>query len=163
MTQHVSRQYAPDHLCRCMAGGFMTVTMHLQLFYRPLLRVLKAVVISKMAKAASRFREVVCQACTALWFKYCHAILERCEVHIVGTACAFVQSAQCLMTPGQLSPGFWCGFMALMMPTCASWCVCMQVQVDVEGCELQALQGIQDHHWLHIRQVFVSYFHCLLV
>ncbi|KAA6426995.1 MAG: thioester reductase [Trebouxia sp. A1-2] len=26
------------------------------------------------------------------------------------------------------------------------------LKVDVEGCELQALQGIQDHHWLRIRQ-----------
>ena len=44
-----------------------------------------------------------------------------------------------------------------------SCCVCMQVQVDVEGCELQALQGIQDHHWPHLRQVLVSYFYCLMV
>ncbi len=71
----------------------------------------------------------------------------------MGTACALVQSAQSLMATGQLSPGFGCGLIALMMPTCASWCVCMQVQVDVEGCELQALQGIQDHNWPHIRQV----------
>lgn len=53
--------------------------------------------------------------------------------------------------------------MSLMMPTCASWCVCIQVQVDVEGCELPVLQGIQNHHWLQIRQVFVLHFYCLML
>ena len=27
------------------------------------------------------------------------------------------------------------------------------VQIDVEGCELEALQGIQPHHWSQINQV----------
>lgn len=27
------------------------------------------------------------------------------------------------------------------------------MQVDVEGCELQALQGIQPEHWAHVQQV----------
>ncbi|KAL0051426.1 hypothetical protein WJX82_007304 [Trebouxia sp. C0006] len=30
------------------------------------------------------------------------------------------------------------------------------LKVDVEGCELQALQGIQDHHWPHIRQIILE-------
>ncbi|KAL0026049.1 hypothetical protein WJX79_005299 [Trebouxia sp. C0005] len=30
------------------------------------------------------------------------------------------------------------------------------LKVDVEGCELQALQGIQDHHWLRIRQIILE-------
>ena len=27
------------------------------------------------------------------------------------------------------------------------------LQIDVEGCELEALQGIQPHHWSQINQV----------
>lgn len=34
-----------------------------------------------------------------------------------------------------------------------SVCLCVHVQVDVEGCELQVLQGIQHSHWPHIMQV----------
>lgn len=135
----------------CMAGGFMTVCVHVQLLDRPL--------SGKSAKWAFHCKSswLLQGSClpgmhsTLVQMRPC--VHRRCWVCDVGTACALVQSAQSLVAPGQLSLGLRFGLTAVMMPTCASWCVCMQVQVDVEGCELQALQGIQDHHWQHIRQV----------